>query len=163
MLAGAVIIPQVAIAFNDTVTATASLNVRLEPTTNSKVLGVLSSGEQVERRGDPQGEWTPIRYNGQDAWVFSAYTSLGSLYYQVPGWPVGFGNKAKAEQLLKQALAINPNGIDPNFFYGDYLLEQGRKAEARQALDKALVMPYQDTLVSLMNTEDFRDIVGADI
>lgn len=28
------------------------------------------------------------------------------------------------------------------------------------SVDKALVMPYQDTLVSLMNTEDFRDIVG---
>ena len=31
------------------------------------------------------------------------------------------------------------------------------------SVDKALVMPYQDTLVSLMNTEDFRDIVGTDI
>ena len=31
------------------------------------------------------------------------------------------------------------------------------------SVDKALVMPYQDTLVSLMNTEDFRDVVGADI
>ena len=31
------------------------------------------------------------------------------------------------------------------------------------SVDKALVMPYQDSLVSLMNTEDFRDIVGADI
>ncbi len=31
------------------------------------------------------------------------------------------------------------------------------------SVDKALVMPYQDTLVSLMNTEDFRDIVGSDI
>lgn len=31
------------------------------------------------------------------------------------------------------------------------------------SVDKALVMPYQDTLVSLMNAEDFRDIVGADI
>ena len=30
-------------------------------------------------------------------------------------------------------------------------------------MDKALVMPYQDTLVSLMNAEDFRDIVGTDI
>lgn len=30
-------------------------------------------------------------------------------------------------------------------------------------VDKALVMPYQDTLVSLMNTEDFRDIVGTDL
>ena len=31
------------------------------------------------------------------------------------------------------------------------------------SVDRALVMPYQHTLVSLMNTEDFRDIVGADI
>ena len=31
------------------------------------------------------------------------------------------------------------------------------------SVDKALVMPYQDMLVSLMNTEDFRDIVGTDI
>ena len=31
------------------------------------------------------------------------------------------------------------------------------------SVDKALVMPYQDSLVILMNTEDFRDIVGADI
>ena len=31
------------------------------------------------------------------------------------------------------------------------------------SVDKALVMPYQDSLVGLMNTEDFRDIVGADI
>lgn len=71
----------------------------------------------------------------------SAYTSLGSLYYQVPGWPVGFGDDEKAEQLLKQALAINPSGIDPNFFYGDFLLEQGRKAEAKTYLDKALAAP----------------------
>lgn len=31
------------------------------------------------------------------------------------------------------------------------------------SVDKALNLPYQDTLVSLMNTEDFRDIVGTDI
>lgn len=31
------------------------------------------------------------------------------------------------------------------------------------SVDKALVMLYQDTLVSLMNAEDFRDIVGTDI
>ena len=31
------------------------------------------------------------------------------------------------------------------------------------SVDKGLVMPYQDSLLSLMNAEDFRDIVGADI
>ncbi|MCC4263437.1 hypothetical protein LL240_03060 [Oceanimonas baumannii] len=71
----------------------------------------------------------------------SAYTSLGSLYYQVPGWPVGFGNDDKAGELLRQALTINPDGIDPNFFYGDFMLDQGHKAEARRYLEKALQAP----------------------
>ena len=31
------------------------------------------------------------------------------------------------------------------------------------SVDKSLERPYQDKLVSLMNTEDFRDIVGIDI
>lgn len=71
----------------------------------------------------------------------SAYTSLGSLYYQVPGWPVGFGDDQKAEALLKQALTINPNGIDPNYFYGDFLQRNKRYAEAKAALEKALQAP----------------------
>ena len=71
----------------------------------------------------------------------SAYTSLGSLYYQVPGWPIGFGDDEKAEAMLKQALAINPDGIDPNYFYGDYLARAKRFTEARAALEKALQAP----------------------
>nr|WP_298139243.1 tetratricopeptide repeat protein [uncultured Pseudomonas sp.] len=71
----------------------------------------------------------------------SAYTSLGSLYYQVPGWPIGFGDDDKAEALLKQALAINPDGIDPNYFYGDFLYRAKRYEEAKQALNKALQAP----------------------
>lgn len=75
----------------------------------------------------------------------SAYTSLGSLYYQVPGWPVGFGDDEKAEAMLKQALAINPDGIDPNYFYGDYLARAKRFAEAKAALEKALQAPPRPT------------------
>lgn len=71
----------------------------------------------------------------------SAYTSLGSLYYQVPGWPVGFGDDDKAEELLKQALALAPDGIDANYFYGDYLLEQERYAEAVNVLEHAAAAP----------------------
>ena len=71
----------------------------------------------------------------------AAYTSLGALYYQVPGWPVGFGDDEKAEVMLKQALAINPDGIDPNYFYGDYLARAKRFAEAKAALEKALQAP----------------------
>lgn len=71
----------------------------------------------------------------------SAYTSLGSLYYQVPGWPVGFGDDERAEQLLRQALSLNPDGIDPNYFYGDFLLGEKRYGEAAKVLEKALAAP----------------------
>lgn len=67
----------------------------------------------------------------------SAYTSMGALYYQVPGWPIGFGDDEQAEKLLKQALQLNPNGIDPNYFYGDFLFRQKRYSEAKLALEKA--------------------------
>jgi tetratricopeptide (TPR) repeat protein len=67
----------------------------------------------------------------------SAYTSMGALYYQVPGWPIGFGDDEQAEKLLKQALQLNPNGIDPNYFYGDFLYRQKRYSEAKLALEKA--------------------------
>jgi tetratricopeptide (TPR) repeat protein len=71
----------------------------------------------------------------------SAYTSLATLYAKVPGWPIGFGDKKKAEEYFKKALSINPNGIDPNFFYGEYLIERDRVAEGRQYLEAALKAP----------------------
>lgn len=71
----------------------------------------------------------------------SIYTSLGSLYYQVPGFPVGFGDKDKARAYLKKALAANPNGVDSNYFYADFLFRQGQYAEAERALQKALAAP----------------------
>jgi tetratricopeptide (TPR) repeat protein len=67
----------------------------------------------------------------------SAHTSLGTLYYKVPGFPLGFGDEQKAKQLLESALKINPNGIDPNYLYGDYLFEQGKYADAVAHLNKA--------------------------
>lgn len=71
----------------------------------------------------------------------SAYTSLGSLYYQVPGWPVGFGNSNKARSYLEKALQINPTGLDANYFYGDFLIEEGDYEKAIEALNKALQAP----------------------
>lgn len=71
----------------------------------------------------------------------SAYGSLGTLYYKVPGWPLGFGSDKKAEQYLLKALEINPNGIDPNYFYADYLYEQGKYTRAQQVAERALQAP----------------------
>lgn len=71
----------------------------------------------------------------------SAYTSLGSLYYKVPRWPIGFGDKKKAREYLEKALQVNPDGIDPNYFYADFLLEQGETAKAIEYFNKALSAP----------------------
>lgn len=71
----------------------------------------------------------------------SVYTSLGSLYAQVPGFPVGFGDAGKARGYLQKALAASPNGVDSNFFYGDFLMRQKDYAGATKALQKALAAP----------------------
>ena len=71
----------------------------------------------------------------------SAYASLGTLYYSVPGWPVGFGDDDKAEELLQQALVLNPDGIDSNYFYGSFLITEKRYDEAAQYLRKAQQAP----------------------
>jgi tetratricopeptide (TPR) repeat protein len=71
----------------------------------------------------------------------SAYTSLGSLYYQVPGWPIGFGDKQMAADYLKKALSLNPDGIDANYFYGELLYKNDELAEAEKHLRAALKAP----------------------
>lgn len=76
-----------------------------------------------------------------DALDGSVYTSLGSLYYQVPGWPVAFGDDQKARSYLEKALAMNPKGIDPNYFYGDYLMNQDDYQGAIKAFERALAAP----------------------
>lgn len=98
-------------------------------------LGALGKVKEARRLLEQAEALDPEALDG------SAYTSLGSLYYQVPGWPVGFGDAAAAEKYLKKALTVNPDGIDPNYFYGDFLLEQKRYREAENYLAKALQVP----------------------
>ena len=98
-------------------------------------LGALSLAKEAKRSLERALELDARALDG------SAYTTLGSLYYQVPGWPVGFGDDAKAREMLEKAVAINPDGIDSNYFLGDYLYRKGETAAARRALEKALAAP----------------------
>lgn len=98
-------------------------------------LGALGLVKQARRYLEAALALDPLALEG------SAYTSLGALYYQVPGWPLGFGDDDKAEWHLRRALAINPEGLDSLYFWGDYLHQQGRDDEARQALERALQAP----------------------
>ena len=68
-------------------------------------------------------------------------STLGSLHAKVPGSPVGYGNKVKARQYMNKALAVNPEGLDPNVLYGEFLARQGDYAAALQHVQHALAAP----------------------
>jgi tetratricopeptide (TPR) repeat protein len=70
-----------------------------------------------------------------------APTSLGVLYYRVPGFPVGFGDKERARQLLEQAVKLAPSGMDAWYFYGDFLFDQKEYSKAAEAFRHALSLP----------------------
>ncbi len=67
--------------------------------------------------------------------------SLGVLYYRVPGFPIAFGNDRIARQDLEKALAMQPDGLDANYFYGDFLVQQDEYAKAMTVLTHALQAP----------------------
>lgn len=67
----------------------------------------------------------------------SAYTSLATLYAKVPGFPLGFGDDDKAQDLFVKALTINPYGIDPNYFYAQYLCDRHECRDALRYLQRA--------------------------
>lgn len=98
-------------------------------------LGALGKAKRAKKLLQQAEKINPDALHG------SIYTSLGSLYYKVPGWPLGFGSNKKAETSLKKALSLNPGGIDPNYFYGDFLRDRGRYSEAAIYLKKALNAP----------------------
>jgi tetratricopeptide (TPR) repeat protein len=69
------------------------------------------------------------------------YASLGALYSKVPGGFVGFGDDKLAAQYFEKALAVDGDNIDNNYFYGEFLLDQGDYARARGVLEHALAAP----------------------
>lgn len=95
-------------------------------------MGALSLVKDAKAKLEEAEKINPNALDG------SVNTSLGSLYYQVPGWPVGFGSDKKAKAYLEKAVAMNPDGIDPNYFYGDFLFRQGEYAKAQEVLTHAL-------------------------
>ena len=74
----------------------------------------------------------------------SAFVTLGTLYHKVPGWPIAFGDNGQAEKLLLTALEISPDATDTNYFYGEFLLSQGKYKKAASHLEKAVQAPYYE-------------------
>lgn len=98
-------------------------------------LGALEYAENARDALEKALEINPDALNG------SAYTSLGTLYHKVPGWPIGFGSDKTARKMLKKAIEINPEGIDPNFFYGEFLYNKRKYKDAKKHLVAAKGAP----------------------
>lgn len=56
------------------ITCTSPVNVRDAARSQSRVIGELAKGDQVEKLGE-DGGWVKIRYQGQEAWVYEEYMS----------------------------------------------------------------------------------------
>ena len=63
---------------------------------------------------------------------------LGIIHYKAPHWPISFGENGKARAYLEAALRYDPDGIDTNFYYGEFLMQQREYDNAKIYLEKAL-------------------------
>jgi tetratricopeptide (TPR) repeat protein len=70
----------------------------------------------------------------------SADRALGRWYFKVPG--LFGGSNEKSEAHLRKSLTYNPNSTASWFFLAETLLDMGRKAEAKQALQKVIDAPF---------------------
>lgn len=91
-------------------------------------LGALSLVKEAKAAFESSLALDPVALGG------SAATSLGSLYHQVPGWPIGFGSDKKALRYLEQGLETNPRGMDANYFIAQYWLAKDRIQVAKKYL-----------------------------
>lgn len=98
-------------------------------------LGALSLAKEARQVLEASLKIDPAALGG------SAHTSVGTLYHKVPGFPIGFGDDDKARKHLQAALKINPTGIDTNYFYAEFLLDEGEKALALEHLQRAQNAP----------------------
>ncbi|MBZ5486563.1 hypothetical protein HW452_03395 [Halomonas aquamarina] len=92
-------------------------------------LGIAGDARDALERAialDPQGG------NG------SAYVTLGALYDNVPGRPISFGSSDKARQMFQRAVEVRPDGIDVNYYYAEFLLEEGDTQAAREHAERAV-------------------------
>lgn len=76
----------------------------------------------------------------------AAYVTLGNLYRRLPGWPLLYGDKKIAREILATGVKLFPEGIDTNYFMGDILLEEGDPKAALPYLEKAAKAVIRPTL-----------------
>jgi hypothetical protein len=94
----------------------------------------------------------------------AAYVTLGNLYRRLPGWPILYGDNELAKHYFEAGLKLFPNGLDTNYFYGDYLLSQGAFEKAVTFLERATnaqVRPWLKISDAKLKTESANSLIAA--
>ncbi len=73
----------------------------------------------------------------------AAYVVLGTLYDKAPQWPIAFGDDDIAKKMLETALEISPNGVESNYFYGEFLLNHDDVQAASSYFKKVISVPVR--------------------
>jgi tetratricopeptide (TPR) repeat protein len=110
-----------------------------EEAADASMLNALSHAEAAKALFERAEQIDPNALHG------AIPMSLGVLYYRVPGFPLGFGDDEQARALLQKALAMDPDGLDANYFYGDFLVQQSEYQSAQAVLTHALQAPVEPT------------------
>ncbi|WP_245391792.1 hypothetical protein [Salinicola aestuarinus] len=95
-------------------------------------LGALDLAKQARAALERAVELDP---QGEDG---SALVTLGALYQHVPGWPIAFGDEDRAGELFQRAVQTRPDGVDTNFYYAQYLEDQGEHDQAVAYAERAI-------------------------
>jgi len=104
----------------------------------------LSSLSRIEEARDLLEKSIAIDPSAMEA---TALITLGNLYYRMPGWPFSFGDDDQALEYLEAAIKLDPEGLDSNYFLGDYWLSEEEFDKALPYLEKAVktaVRPYHE-------------------
>jgi Tfp pilus assembly protein PilF len=74
---------------------------------------------------------------------------------------MGFGDADLAAEYFVKALAIDPDNIDSNYFYGEFLLEQEKYEQATAVLQQALNAPKVESrpLLDVGRREMIRELL----
>ena len=107
----------------------------LAQTEKSGAEGSLSLVKQARKTLESAVAITP------NAYAADAYSALGSIYANVPGFPLAFGDKKKAREYFHKALAINSASMRVNVNYAQLLFKQDDYAGALKHATVALSAP----------------------
>lgn len=139
-----------AVEYEETVYATDSVNIRIEPNTDSDILAVLKKGNSIIRVGEADG-WSKVIYDGEEMYIKSEYLAVTS-------------SEEKLTVETKEEPTTEDNST-PRFMVTSYELSEKSLSPEKSAVLKVTFKNYSSTKalynIKLSLTDPSGDILSA--